>query len=343
MKPRIFSCLASCAVARRRLSLVVLAALWLCPEQESWAQFKYADVTNGDYRGCGAYRSGDYYNAYFTVVFKPAAGNMAGETFMSRGIGLHAYDEKGGPSVPMYMAVKINNASGNYYHVYNNFVYQMVVPSYPVAVWMNAQEFTANVQIQIEASTFEKWPAVAVRAMNVPRSGFLSGNLVLDRAGALYLGSGTQGCQLIDPAKPPPSPVTTEIKVTAPDWDLGELERGKETTRTFATDAQRLCFSYDAKYIEYDKYLISVSNRNGVADNKFLLVNAADGSETVPYTLSFTGGGAPMALPSINGLPLTLGKSGRTCLTPTFKTWVGATIKGGDFSDALTFTITTQP
>ena len=50
-----------------------------------------------------------------------------------------------------------------------------------------------------------------------------------------------------------------------------------------------------------------------------------------------------MALPSINGLPLTLGKSGRTCLTPTFKTWVGATIKGGDFSDALTFTITTQP
>ena len=50
-----------------------------------------------------------------------------------------------------------------------------------------------------------------------------------------------------------------------------------------------------------------------------------------------------MALPSINGLPLTLGKSGRTCLTPTFKIWVGATIKGGDFSDALTFTITTQP
>ena len=69
-------------------------------------------------------------------------------------------------------------------------------------------------------------------------------------------------------------------------WAGGQ---GKETTRTFATDAQRLCFTYDAKYIEYDKYLISVSNRNGVADNKFLLVSAADGSETVPYTLSFTG------------------------------------------------------
>ena len=49
-----------------------------------------------------------------------------------------------------------------------------------------------------------------------------------------------------------------------------------------------------------------------------------------------------MALPSINGLPLTLGKSGRTCLTPTFKAWADAKIKGGDFSDVLTFTITTN-
>ena len=103
----------------------------------------------------------------------------------------------------------------------------------------------------------------------------------------LYRNMPTGDCRKIDP-KPPPAP-GTEITVTAPDWDLGELQRGKEATQTFATDAQRLCFAYDAKYIEYDKYLISVSSRNGVADNKFLLVSAADGSETVPYTLSFTG------------------------------------------------------
>ena len=60
-------------------------------------------------------------------------------------------------------------------------------------------------------------------------------------AGTLYVGAGVEGCRLINPTQPPPSPVMTEIKVTAPDWDLGELERGKETTRTFATDAQRLC------------------------------------------------------------------------------------------------------
>ena len=78
----------------------------------------------------------------------------------------------------------------------------------------------------------------------------------------------------------------TEIKVTAPDWDLGELERGKETTRTFATDAQRLCFSYDPKYIDYDKYLISASNRNGVAGNRFQLAGLTDPGERVPYAES---------------------------------------------------------
>ena len=113
--------------------------------------------------------------------------------------------------------------------------------------------------------------------------------------------------------------------------------------RTFTTDAQRLCFRYNAKYIEYDKYLISASNRNGVAEGKFLLANADDGNQKVPYTLSLAGGGAPVPLPSINGLPLTLGKSGQTCLTPTFKAWAGADVKGGDFGDVLTFTITTQP
>ena len=111
--------------------------------------------------------------------------------------------------------------------------------------------------------------------------------------------------------------------------------------RTFTTDAQRLCFRYNAKYIEYDKYLISASNRNGVAEGKFLLANADDGNQKVPYTLSLAGGGAPVPLPSINGLPLTLGKSGQTCLTPTFKAWAGADVKGGDFGDVLTFTITT--
>ena len=50
-----------------------------------------------------------------------------------------------------------------------------------------------------------------------------------------------------------------------------------------------------------------------------------------------------MALPSINGLPLTLSKSGRTCLTPTFKAGLAQRLKSTDFSDVLTFTIVTSP
>ena len=162
--------------------------------------------------------------------------------------------------------------------------------AYAAAAYQSALDECKGIHRQVIADlymgTSNYWPAVSVQAANMAQS---SWDPVLARTGALYIGPNMSGCRTIDPTKPPPSPVTTEIKVTAPDWDLGELERGKETTRTFATDAQRLCFAYDAKYIEYDKYLISVSNRNGVADNKFLLVSAADGSETVPYTLSFTG------------------------------------------------------
>ena len=87
--------------------------------------------------------------------------------------------------------------------------------------------------------------------------------------------------------------------------------------------------SYDPKYIDYDKYLISASNRNGVAGNRFQLAGLTDPGERVPYTLSLAGGGDPVALPSADGLSLTLGKSGTTCLTPTPKAWAGADVKEG--------------
>ena len=156
------------------------------------------------------------------------------------------------------------------------------------AIWNFPWAFATNVKITIARAYVDAWPAVGVQIANVltpldsPSFVFSSGRVLpLPQHANRRLPENR-------PGKPPPAP-GTEITVTAPDWDLGELQRGKEATQTFATDAQRLCFAYDAKYIEYDKYLISVSSRNGVADNKFLLVSAADGSETVPYTLSFTG------------------------------------------------------
>ena len=340
MKPGVFPRFTWRAVARSSLWAVLLAALCLFAGRSAWAATYAADVIDGSYRDCRIIWSGDRLTVSFTVDFKSASGNVAGRTFLSRGIAIYAYDAAAKRMIPAATIVAINGTQRSNTTTVGDFTMAFAVPAYPRDHWMNAGAFTAKVSADLYMGTSNYWPAVSVQAANVTTGSWDS---VLSRTGALYIGPNMSGCRTIDPTKPPPSPVTTEIKVTAPDWDLGELERGKETTRTFVTDAQRLCLAYDAKYIEYDKYLISVSNHNGVADNKFLLVNAADGSETVPYTLSFTGGGAPMALPSINGLPLTLGKSGRTCLTPTFKAWADAKIKGGDFSDALTFTITTQP
>ena len=90
---------------------------------------------------------------------------------------------------------------------------------------MNARAFTAKVIADLYMGTSNYWPAVSVQAANMAQS---SWDPVLARTGALYIGPNMSGCRTIDPTKPPPSPVTTEIKVTAPDWDLGELERARK-------------------------------------------------------------------------------------------------------------------
>ncbi|MBR8656099.1 hypothetical protein KDH83_22570 [Achromobacter sp. Marseille-Q0513] len=341
MKRGLFPGFASCAAMRRGLWVTLLAALWPCAGREAQAQrIYYADIIEGDYSQCRIQQSGNVIHITFSVRFRSANGYTAGERFYSRGLALFGYDETGKQvGLSGFFRATINGNNAGYTTYASNYLVEHAIRTYPKPEWMDAGAYTANVAIETTTDSFRQWPAIGMQVVNVTGSF----NHVFPKIGAAYVGLGTRGCQLIDPTKPPPSPVTTEITVTAPDWDLGELERGKETTRTFATDAQRLCFRYDPKYIEYDKYLISASNRNGVAENKFLLANTVDGGGTIPYVLSLAGGGAPVPLPSIDGVLFTLGKSGRTCLTPTFKAWAGADIKGGDFSDVLTFTITTTP
>lgn len=205
-----------------------------------------------------------------------------------RGLALYTYDEQGKLRRPAeFWAVALNGEGTNMYKAFSEFGLDYGGTSSQFKYWSNRSAFTAQLEVKVTLTDLAKWPAFGVRMANVANDS--ASTIVLDSAGLLYVSPGMKTCQVVNPSNPPPSPVNTEITVTAPDWDLGELERGKETMRTFTTDAQRLCFRYNAKYIEYDKYLISVSSRNGVADNKFLLVSAADGSETVPYTLSFTG------------------------------------------------------
>lgn len=201
--------------------------------------------------------------------------------------------------------------------------------------------FDATFELKASKTALGIWPAVAMWPGN---SMYGRREYVVDSSGVVYIGTAAHGCTLLsDPALPPPSPVSTEIKVYAPDWDLGELNRGKETVRTFTSDSERRCFRYDPTYIEFDKYLIDASNHNGVVDNRFLLIDKNGAGQTVPYSLTLTGGGAPVALPGIAASEFALAKSGVTCLTHTFRAWADAGIKDEDFSDVLTFTITTKP
>ena len=155
------------------------------------------------------------------------------------------------------------------------------------AIWNFPWAFATNVKITIARAYVDAWPAVGVQIANVltpldsPSFVFSSKDVLpLPQHANRRLPENRPGRHRQRRARKSLSPRRIGIWASC---------SGQEATQTFATDAQRLCFAYDAKYIEYDKYLISVSSRNGVADNKFLLVSAADGSETVPYTLSFTG------------------------------------------------------
>ena len=237
---------------------------------------------------CSVRSDASNFHFNFPLVSIPAPDISLAALFF-QGIAVHRYDAKGKPlnwHTGMLVFIDGEQALGVASRS-NSAV--MFGSSTGNAIWNFPWAFATNVKITIARAYVDAWPAVGVQIANVltpldsPSFVFSSKDVYY-----LYRNMPTGDCRKIDPAKPPPAP-GTEITVTAPDWDLGELQRGKEATQTFATDAQRLCFAYDAKYIEYDKYLISVSSRNGVADNKFLLVSAADGSETVPYTLSFTG------------------------------------------------------
>ena len=104
---------------------------------------------------------------------------------------------------------------------------------------------------------------------------------------------------------------------------------------------ERRCFRYDPTYIEFDKYLIDASNHNGVVDNRFLLIDKNGAGQTVPYSLTLTGGGAPVALPGIAASEFALAKSGVTCLTHV-QGLGRCGDQDEDFSD-VRLTITTKP
>lgn len=199
--------------------------------------------------------------------------------------------------------------------------------------------FIANVVAVIETSKISAWPAIGIRA-----GAYTNGADVAEIKGGAYITfdrNGTRGngtCRvIIDPGKPPA--LDTSISVSAPDWNLGELQQGLSDTLLNRTD-QQLCFTYDAGDFQ-GKFIIGASNANGVVNNRYRLRHLSDTSQTVPYSLTLDSGNTRIQLPA-NSTEIPLDSSGRTCFVPTFKTEVGKTVKEGDYNDVLTFTVTTK-
>ncbi|PQP16281.1 hypothetical protein C5615_20045 [Burkholderia cepacia] len=200
--------------------------------------------------------------------------------------------------------------------------------------WLFKTEATADVEVVLDNKYFRDWPAVSIRAGN-----YTSRDDVGEITGAAYVGPGTNGtCQVVDPVKPPPPPIS--INVTAPNWNLGELPRG-DGEKSFTNSTDRLCFAYSGAAVNGRKFVINASSANGVVNNRYLLKNLTDASQTVPYSLRLSGTNT-VSLPNAGNTAISFDATGTTCFVPTFKTSVDRLVKDGNYNDVLTFTVVTK-
>lgn len=277
-----------------------------------------------------------------TIQYKAAASHLGGYSFGSRGVMIYTYDGNGAlqSSSDVATFIRLNNVG--YTGVYLGNGYTMYHGNNSSAGdWKNPNPITANISFNVLKSKIAAWPAVAVRAGN-----YTNMNDVGEVAGVAYIGPNSNGsCTIVvDPELPPPA-VTPIVTMTAPDWDLGELSRGEETMLTLPATKDQLCFNYEGSTsIANQKYLINATNTNGLSANgRYLLKSLEDSSQTVPYTLTLANSTDSVLLPNTQNRLFSLDAAGRTCFTPTFKAQPDRAVKGGAYSDILTFTVVAKP
>jgi hypothetical protein len=202
--------------------------------------------------------------------------------------------------------------------------------------WHNPNAFPASVEM-----TFRKRKqlrAISVLAGNVSYNGR---GFSQEQTGAAYLYPDSEGggCQVAPPINPPEPPVT--IRMSAPDWDLGELPVNRGEKR-FTAAADQLCFTYSGSRGNGLDVVLDADSQNGVVDNQYQLKALADVTQVVPYSVVLDDGGTEFTLPNQAKSSIRLNSSGKTCFSPTFKTYVRPLLKKGDYSDVLTFTVVSK-
>lgn len=298
----------------------------------------FVDTVSSGYSSCSYTETDTVATFKLKIHYAAASTNLE---FYSRGVVLYSYDGNGVLSKSSNLAstLTLNGVSfGNSYQYEDYTMYYGTTGD-----WKNSKALIADIQFTVLKSKIASWPAVGVRAGT-----FTLSFDILDKTGLAYIGPSTDGSNkcttLLQPGSPPPA-VNPKVTMTAPDWDLGELPRGKDTILTLPASKDQLCFTYvGSTAIANQKYLINATNINGLsADNRYLLKSLEDSSQTVPYTLTLANGSDSVLLPNTQSRLFSLGAGGRTCFTPTFRAQPDKAVKGGAYSDILTFTVVAKP
>ncbi len=299
------------------------------------------NLSNG-YSACSWHDNGNGTSTVrASIDYKESSGHTGGEEFQSRGILIYTYDKNGALNKDNAIARSVTlNGKPSYYKPYKGKDYLMYSNSaWGNNPWKYTSQFIANIEAVIDNSIVSEWPALGIRAGNYTSRadvGEITGAAYISRFGNFGDGS----CKVLDPTNP--SPPIVAINVTAPDWNLGDLQLG-DYEKVFANGADQLCFTYSGAAVSNKNYIINASNANGVVNGRYRLKHLNDASKTVPYNVKLDGGTSTLSLPNASNAAVPLSSSGKTCFVPTFTTTVDELAKSGDYSDVLTFTVVTKP
>ncbi|MBI0328348.1 hypothetical protein [Burkholderia plantarii] len=279
-----------------------------------------------------------------TINFRDERSAPLWRQFSSRGLMVWAYDKDGNPQEILggggfYANVKLN---GDTYHEVdrNQFVDggRGTLLYGNKGDWANVNALAAYVSVTFQGT---KWQSVSVMAAGRYRNTATESFNIAEITGAAYIYPDSQGtgCEVVSPIHPPKPPVT--IHMSAPDWDLGELPMDHGEKR-FTDVADQLCFTYSGLSGDGIDVVVDAENQNGIVAHQYQLKDLADPTQIVPYNLVLSDGITDFTLPNQRNSTIKLNASGRTCLAPTFRTYVRPMLKKGTYSDVLTFTVTTK-
>ncbi|WP_157656046.1 hypothetical protein [Burkholderia ubonensis] len=260
----------------------------------------------------------------------------------SRAIIVYTYDKNGTPNGSnFWMVDKVFLNDEENPGVWPETTYILYYkPSYLLVggIWQEEKAFVANVKVLIKNSVASEWPAIGVQAAIRTSSDDIG-----EANGAAYITrDGRNGsCDVVKEPETSAPPLPIQIKVSAPDWNLGELPQGN-ATKTFTNSAEQLCFTYTGTAAGGKLFVINAGSANGVSGNRYRLKHVEDPTQTVPYKVTLDSGTAKLSLPNGSNTALALNSSGKTCFAPTFETSVGGRVKDGDYVDTLTFTVVTK-